>query len=65
MVNAKSDSQGKLVEKFNYSSGLLILQKTEPLYFADISCCTRLFELKFCDHLDDEIWDNFGIQLTS
>ena len=30
--NAKSDSQSKLVEKFNYSSsGFLILQKTESL----------------------------------
>ena len=43
----------------------LILQKTEPLYFADISCCTRPFELKFGEHLDDEIWNNFGIQLMS
>ena len=65
MLNAKSDSKGKLVEKFNYSSGLLILQKTEPLYFADISWCTRPFDLKFGENLYDETWNNFGIQLTS
>ena len=66
IVNEKSDPQSKLVEKFNYSSyGFVILQKTEPLYFADISCCTHSFELKFGDNLDTEIWSNFGIQLMS
>ena len=66
VVNAKSDSQSKLVEKFNYySSGFLILQKTEPLYFAYISFWTCPFELKFGENLEDEIWNNFGIQLMS
>ena len=56
--------QSKLVEKFNYySSGFLVLQKIEPLYFAYISCCPRPFELKFGEHLDDKFWNNFGIQL--
>ena len=66
VVNEKSESQSMLVEKFNYySSGFLSSQKTEPLYFAYISCCARPFKLKFGEHLDDEIWNNFGIQLTS
>ena len=43
----------------------LVLQKIEPLYFANISCCTCPFELKFGKHLDDEIWNNFGIQLMN
>ena len=66
VVNAKSDFQSKLVEKINYySSGFLVLQKIEPLYFAYISCCIHPCGLKFGENLDDEIWNNFGIQLTS
>ena len=66
VVNAKSDFQSKLVEKINYySSGFLVLQKIEPLYFAYISCCICPIELKFCEHLDYEVWNNFGIQLMS
>jgi hypothetical protein len=42
-----------------------MLQKIEPLYFAYISFCTCPIELEFCDNLQDEIWNNFGIQLTS
>ena len=42
-----------------------VLQKTELLYFAIISCDTNPFELKLCEHFNDEIWNNFCIQLRS
>ena len=65
VVNTKSNSQSKLVENFKYySSGFLVL-KIEPLYFANIFCCTCPTEPIFGEHSDDEIWHNFGIQVMS
>ena len=66
VVNSETNSQSKVVEKFSlYSTGFAIFHKIEALYFANMSCCISPIELKFGEHLDDEIWNNFGIQLVA